>query len=376
MTSPRWLSRLGLVAAGLLLGLTVAELALRLGDAARGADLAFMAPSSYPRDLYVLDRDMAYPNPAFAGVVRSYGYAVRPRFSRWGTRGADPAPGVRTWIGVGDSFTLGVQVEEHETFLARLAAAEGVQVINAGVDGYSTWKAAIRLAQLGRHFPPEVVVLTFFTGNDVFDNRVQPQRSPAQPGLGPGEPGAPTYPVPNQPDRPGARTSPVAILRDHSAIVARYSAWEQTVRMREGQDPNARRFRDELALFTREGAGRVRHDIDRTEAALRSVGDTATRLGARLVVAVVPPAFTMDEATARETFRTVGLDDGTPDLDAAQAAALGAVARAGLRGCDLMPGLRAAAAAGRRPYLPYDGHLSPAGHAVVAETLQACLAAP
>ncbi len=367
----RWAGRAALVAAGLLAGLLVVEAIGRLDMFARGNDLVFMAPMGYPRDIYVQDGEMNYPNPKFNGTIRSFGYSIRPRFSSWGTRGDEPRPGVPTWIVVGDSFTIGLQVEEEETFSARLAQRLGVQALNAGVDGYSTWKEAIRAVQLGRHFRPDVVVFVFFTGNDFFDNRARPGRTVEQPGLGPGEPGAPEYAVPVAPN---FRTAPwyVRLVRDNSVVAAHLSSWAQTRHVRLGREPNARRFREELALFTREGRGAAMSEPGQTEAAFRFCRDAVARLGARGIVAVVPPAFAMDEDTAIRTFRSVALEGVTPDLDTAQSLALRAVERAGLTPCDLMPTLRAAAAAGERPYLPFDGHLTPRGHAIVADAIATC----
>lgn len=368
----RFLVRLGLVVGGLALGVVAAEVAGRVAGLAEGGDLVFAAPQSYPRDLYVQDGDMRYPNPAFQGRVASFGYATEPRFSKWGVRGPDPQPGVPTWLGVGDSFTVALQVEEDETFLALAAAAAGAQPINAGVDGYSTWEAAIRVAQLGRHFPPSVVVLAFFTGNDFFDNeRFQGTRTIANPGLGPGEPGAPAYPLAMQSAPPAP--SAFGWLRDRSVLAAAWDVRERTRALRESGSNSAGRFRAELALFAAERPHEAEGRAPRSAAALQTFRDAVAAVGAKPVVVVIPPAFAMDRETAEKTFRSVGLD-ATPDLDRTQAVAVATVRRTGLPACDVMADLRAAAAAGDQPYLPFDGHLSPSGHAVVAAAIGRCLA--
>ncbi len=366
-----WLRRLGLVLGGALVGLCLAEAVGRLDGFARGNDLVFMAPMSYPRDIYVKGGDMTYPNPKFTGTIQSFGYSVTPRFSQWGTRGDAPKPGERTWIAVGDSFTIALQVEERETFSALLATKLGAQVINAGVDGYSTWKEAVRAVQLGRVFPPEGVLALFFTGNDFADNRQHGQVDLMSPPPGPGEPGSEGYAVPMM--GVGPHRSPVfQFFRDRSVLVAHYSAWQSTRTTRSGRDPGSRHFKDELGIFTVEGRARGA-DLESTRRALDYLAGACRRLGARCVVAVVPPSFTMDDDTALRTFRSVGLDGVTPDLDGAQADAVGAAKAAGLTTCDLMPALRAAAVAGERPYLPFDGHLSVRGHQVVADTVATCI---
>lgn len=369
----RWGARGALVVGGLLGGLVLAELAGRAADLAAGGDLVFAAPQSYPPDLYLQDGEMRYPNPRFAGTVASYGYATTPRFSRWGVRGTDPTPGARAWIGVGDSFTIALQVEEDETFLARAAAAAGAAPINAGVDGYSTWQATLRAAQLGRRFPPERVILAFFTGNDLGDNQRRPGgRTPENPGQGPGEPGAPDYQPPPRGTH-DAKTSPFRWLRDHSVLAAAWDVRRQTRRMRATNDPAAARFRSELAIFTEAGAPELARILPETRAAFAGFRDTATRLGAAPLVVVIPPAFVMDRATAEATFASVDLT-ATPALDGPQVVVVAAAREAALPICDATEPLRAAAAAGDRPYLPFDGHLSVAGHAVVADAIERCLA--
>ena len=356
------------------MGLLLAEAIGRIDGFAKGNDLVFMAPMAYPQDIYVQDGQTNYPNPDFKGTIRSFGYSIVPRFSRWGTRGAEPVAGQRTWISVGDSFTIALQVEEEQTYSALLAASHGVQVLNAGVDGYSTWKEAMRAMQLGRHFRPEVVLYSYFTGNDFFDNRQSGNVSLDRVPLGPGEPGAPPFALPKL--GMGVPQAPAwqKFLRDNSVLAAHYWSWSETRRSRSGQSPNARRFRDELRLFTTEGPGRAGPDTVATEAALRFAKGAADRLGARALVAVSPPAFVMDQEVATRTFRSVGLDGVTPDLDSAQKLAVDAARAAGAEVCDTLPALRAASDAGERPYLPFDGHLSVRGHEVVAATIAACAA--
>ncbi len=356
------------------MGLGIAEVVGRLDGFARGNDLVFMGPMSYPQDIYVQDGGMNYPNPDFTGTINSFGYSIKPRFSKWGTRGAEPTPGARTWLSLGDSFTIAVQVEEAQTYSARLAASEGVQVLNAGVDGYSTWKESLRAVQLGRNFPPEVVLYSFFTGNDFFDNRQSVRHGLDDVPLGPGEPGAPKFGLPKIGVIGPAMPAWVKFIRDHSVLAAHYWSWSETRRARSGTAPNARRFRDELRLFTTAGAGAGGPDMAATEGALRFAKAAADKLHARAVVAVIPPALVMDLEVASRTFRSVGLDNAPPDLDAAQKLAVGAARAAGVVVCDMLPPLRAASEAGERPYLPFDGHLSVRGHEVVAAAIARCVA--
>ena len=84
-------------------------------------------------------------------------------------------PGRSRIVSLGDSFTVGYEVEAEETFSqvleARLrAAGHDVEVLNAGVSGYSNAEALLYLERELLRYEPDVVVLSFF-GNDLVDNR-------------------------------------------------------------------------------------------------------------------------------------------------------------------------------------------------------------
>lgn len=74
---------------------------------------------------------------------------------------------------LGDSFTFGWGVEEHETFVAQMEAnlnrhfkgKKKVEVLNFGVPGYSTFQEVARFEELGLDFTPDAVVV-FFVEND------------------------------------------------------------------------------------------------------------------------------------------------------------------------------------------------------------------
>lgn len=76
-------------------------------------------------------------------------------------------------LAIGDSFTYGMYVHNHETFPARLEErlrelGENVQVLNAGVPGYTISDSLDYLREKGLALEPDVVILGEYT-NDVFD---------------------------------------------------------------------------------------------------------------------------------------------------------------------------------------------------------------
>ncbi len=78
---------------------------------------------------------------------------------------------------LGDSFTAALQVAEEETFVKLLESQlkqhyPGVnfEIINAGVVGYGTGNQLSYFSHEGYKYQPDLVLLAFFTGNDISDN--------------------------------------------------------------------------------------------------------------------------------------------------------------------------------------------------------------
>ena len=361
----RWLGRLLLLVAGLLVGIVAAEGLSRVVRPDASADLLFNSPETSPRGLYVVDHAvMLTPRPGFTGEVRSPGYHVSLRINALGLRGPEPAEvpaGQPQWLAVGDSFTMSVQVAEADTFAARLGASAGATVWNAGVDGDSTWQAAVRYARADAQLPISQVILTFFLGNDLQDNErffhvIQGARS-----------------LPEGADIPRPATAPTtAWLLKHSHLYAHARVWARRAALARGGDPDRERWRQELVLFSREGQRELQRLLPRTREALQRLQQDARQRGDRLLVAVAPPAFVVEPERAAATFAVVGLDAAQMDLDAPERAVLGLLSELGIPACPLTPALRDTPDA----YFVYDGHWTPAGHATVASTLQKCLSDP
>ena len=72
---------------------------------------------------------------------------------------------------LGDSFTFGLGVNDHETFIHRLnEKAPEKHYLNFAVPGYSTDQQYLLLRRRVFNFRPDVVVLVTYLGNDLFDN--------------------------------------------------------------------------------------------------------------------------------------------------------------------------------------------------------------
>ncbi|MHA7836086.1 MAG: SGNH/GDSL hydrolase family protein [bacterium] len=82
--------------------------------------------------------------------------------------------GVFRIVSLGDSFTAGYEVQGHETFSAVLERELGneglsVEVLNAGVSGYSNAEAALYLERELLRYDPDLVLFSFYA-NDLVDN--------------------------------------------------------------------------------------------------------------------------------------------------------------------------------------------------------------
>jgi hypothetical protein len=360
------LARVGLVLAGLGLGLLAAEGLARVVRPAGHADLLFDSPDASPRDLYVIDPELVLvPRPGFSDTIRSQGYTVPLAFDEAGVRIPPDQPEVASggWVAAGDSFTLAVQVPVDQTFAARVGERLGVPVHNIGVDGYSTWQASRRAARVDRSRDTEGVLLTFFLGNDLQDNERFPHVLRTVEGR---EAGAS---IP----RPEVALWETVLLR-YSAIYAHIRVWRRARALRSGADPARQRWQEELAIFSEEGAGTLQRLLPSTRRALSEARQATQRRGDRLVVALAPPAFVVHPDRLASTFEVVGLDPARARPDAPRDAIARELASLGIETCDLTPALRAAADAGQALYFTYDGHWTAAGHAVVADAMATCLA--
>jgi len=172
MANSKWRERrrrLGLMLFGLIFGLVIAEVALRV---------------------------IGYSYPEFYVTDSARGYALRPNAAGWyrkenqvyvqinsdGLRDREhskskPPNTIRVAI-VGDSYPEALQVPLEAAFWqilqSQLSSCSGnqkrVEVINFGVSGYGTGQELITLREHVWQYSPDVVLLAVTTNNDITDN--------------------------------------------------------------------------------------------------------------------------------------------------------------------------------------------------------------
>ena len=165
-----WKKKLLLIVVGLVFGLLIMEIALRV--------VGYTYPIWYMPDRYT-------------------GYSLRPNVEGWYTREgqsyvrvnsdglrdrehakAKPPDTVRIAV-LGDSFSEAMHVPQEDTFWWLMErklkacpafAGKNVEVINFGVSGYGTAQELITLREKVWDYQPDIVLLAFLTFNDIMDN--------------------------------------------------------------------------------------------------------------------------------------------------------------------------------------------------------------
>lgn len=298
------------------------------------------------------------------------------RLNSLGIRGPEPAdlaPGDRRVLLLGDSFTMGLQVDEEKTVAQRLAAGLSTRqrtvVWNAGVENYGTWQAMGRAAALldaGEHF--DAIVLNFYMGNDVSDNhehkedargggrerrteRPPPRRSAgraqgpeSRPGVGPTRVKAASRRVP-----PSVAFSWGRLLL-RRATVARQSEHQERLRREVGMWCDAPFLRDALP-GTRDALDRL-HSLARAH-------------DIPLVVALLPPEWVVHPEQGEAAAASLSLKGFEPTR---VPKAVQGVTPDGVTVVDLTSAMRKAAAT-QSLFFRFDGHWTDEGHAVVADAL-------
>jgi lysophospholipase L1-like esterase len=108
-----------------------------------------------------------FETPQFRTNVRINENGLRDRFHSYKRQGD-----IKRILVLGDSFAWGYGVEESERFSQLLEKSLDVEVINAGVSGYSTDQELLWYKNEGIKYETDLVILVL-AGNDVGDNERQ-----------------------------------------------------------------------------------------------------------------------------------------------------------------------------------------------------------
>lgn len=339
LPAPRPLRVRGFAFGALCLGLALASLAGELLIRATVPDPSFVFENRI--GLFAEDAAVGYRNrPLFSGWAQG---RIRVETNSLGLRGPEvstvkPDGAVRL-LGLGDSVTWGVSVQEPDVYLRRLetrlnaghrATATGrVETLNAGVIGYSTQLELLFLQHHGLALCPDIVLVAFtlndsYPTEDPFGN-VARFHSPVRTDVG-----RRLYdPLP----------PPASYLYRYVRSMARI--WSLRLRASNGPDPRAREW------LPRTFADRTYPVIEEHFRAFRRTADSG---GFRPLVLLMPTAVQAAGAAPpvpQERLRRFFDKEGIPAID-------------------LLDTLR-----GRPDAFVDYMHLSPAGHRLVADAIAA-----
>ena len=174
---------LGLTLGGLLMGVIIGEIGLRVAGIEGYPKIGDFVDSA-PTGFHTSDRDLGWKlKPGASGEWKGEGESF-VRVNSEGLRDREHAkakpPNTLRVAVLGDSFTEAIHVPVEQTFWSKLERKLGnceavkgrknVEVINFGVQGYGTAQQLIMLRKKVWDYNPDIVVLSFFIGNDVINN--------------------------------------------------------------------------------------------------------------------------------------------------------------------------------------------------------------
>lgn len=358
------ISRIGLAVFGVALALAALELFLR---------------AAYPTRIpTVPDPLLTYRLEPGVTAWRSFPFEYRTRYTL-DTNGlredglpVDKPAGELRILVLGDSVALGLQVQPDETTPGQLEAALNaggaarVEAINAAAPSYTTAQQALYAESEGLRFSPDVLVVIFYTQNDIYDNAYYDHVDWDTPG-----------PIAAEDVRGlevlEARTvDPQGNLR--YASVATFWLAE----MLRGQPAVVRLFYDtssyvplNYGIYAPEPPEWIKTGWQVTRAALARLSRIGAEAGAPLVVVVWPDPIEYDDTRWDTLIRTFPLmETYRRDQPAEQAAAL--LEELGIPHLSLLPVLRQAWQADPRAgalTFPRDTHPTAAAHSLAAQAI-------
>lgn len=366
MSSPlrRALARLLLLILSVVIGLLLAELAVRL---VRPQPVMLVSPG-----LYAPDPPRRYRlQPGFEGSISNrVEFDTRVAINRQGLRGPEigpKAPGTFRVLALGDSFAFGVGAQEGETYpaqLQRILRSRGMraEVLNAGAPGFGVPDAVAWFQRWGWTLEPDVVLVTVFVANDLQDAAPGGPKAVAVDGV---------LMIEGEKQRGLSRW---LYYHSHLYVLLKTSVLGGLARRLLGapEPLETRELRSELELYSK---GRLpkplREGAEATEQAVAGLARSAG--GARVLAVVLPSLIQVDAHRWQAALQRFGRDPQGYDRERPNRLIRAVFARHGIPAIDLTASFAAAVRRGERIYYPIDQHLTPAGYQLTAKVVAEAL---
>jgi hypothetical protein len=397
------LSRLLLVTLGVIIPLLMLEGAIRLLDIAPPPDLQppLWAPHPYLGWSHV-------PNQGGVSYSEYREFRAPVHINARGLRdreiGYDNPDGAYRILVLGDSFAEALQVPLQATFAKQLEAQltrpdRPVEVINGGVGGWGTDQEAIFYAIEGFRYRPNLVLLCFFPHNDVLNNdqalEVARMGGAIQKPffhLENGQLMTPTLPFEPTPAPVTAPTPWLPIgewLNGHLALYRLVTPYVRDVPfILRTLGPTG--LLGGMAVFmATDTQPALAYDVYRaeptptwlaawqlTEAIIQQLDTEVRSDGGRLALVIIgAPEQVYPARWSAALAHYPTLQEQNLQMDAPNRRLATFLDRANIPYLDLLPVFRAEASQDNTPPLhyPHDGHWTPAGHILAAQTIAAFL---
>jgi len=339
-------------------------------------------PGSYATNLYLEPHPIYgfFHVPNTTGWIRTPEFTARVDINSLGLRerefGYERLGNARRVLVLGDSFVEGAQVSVESLvtrqleYLLAQAGGESYQVINGGVGAWGTAQEYLQLKTEGPLYHPDVVVVVFYTGNDVSNNGVRIKRNTGtlrKPYFDVGSDGSLkllAYRPKAVPDE-----SATDRLRRGSLL---FGVFDSTVlrgaHVDDDDSAEEQLVRYELPVFSTR-SNQAWDDAWRvTEGLLSALHDEAVASGVTFLLVNVPTkweVYPQDWEGLRQQF---GLNAEAWDLDGPSQRLAELTTRNEIPYVDLREPL-AKAKGGERLYFQHDIHWTPAGHATAARAI-------
>jgi hypothetical protein len=227
------------------------------------------------------------------------------------------------------------------------------RVINAGVQGYGPVEELLLFKSLAGTLQPDLVIETLFVGNDAEEAVTSASKLRSE----------------TRPAASAVRESLSTRLRR----IVRRSMVLQVLRLRVVSATE--RFNGALGTpepplqsYAVNPAPRIAHGLTITRECVEGIAGSAAVVGARTAVVLMPARFQVDDADYGRLKEAVAQSGGELARDAATERFAAAVSGLQLPYLDVLPALRAALP-GPDLFFQQTVHLTPRGHAIVAEAL-------
>ncbi len=300
--------------------------------------------------------------PGYRGTISSTHFSTSVSINSLGLRGPEvgtKAPGTFRILILGDSYSFGWGVEEHETIAVRLQDVlreinPMIETLNGSVPGYGVKDEFDWLEQYGLALEPDLVVLAICLGNDLLDATADRRRETIR------------FEFPEMGTTKGLRYwlffhSHFVRLAERSGLAQKIGVPESWVRIY---------LRDALQGYAKEPPALALEGRAATRGALQRLAELSDRHRIPLAAILIPPLWNIDPAQFEWICGWVGLDPDAHSPDVPAQFFKEALREFGIPVIDLSPQSREAMQRGDSLYLQADPHWSAHGHLLGAQALR------